>query len=214
MPNWCSNTLIVEGDLNELVDFKSKVLVQSDHEKGGLDFTMEKLYPTPPELLEMTSPVSWRGEKDDEEGKKAFEEHVKAMKEKYGYEDWYNWRVYNWGTKWDVSDSWVDEHDGDALTVNYTTAWGPNDRFIKFASEKYPNLKFKLTYEEPGCGFCGILLCENGEVWEDSTEDLLWTDEEGRLVEYDGELNKYRYVDTNEVIDDEDFYPQEHNPFV
>ena len=78
----------------------------------------------------------------------------------------------------------------------------------------YPNLKFKLTYEEPGCGFCGILLCENGEVWEDSTEDLLWTDEEGRLVEYDGELNKYRYVDTNEVIDDEDFYPQEHNPFV
>ena len=72
MPNWCSNTLIVEGDLNELVDFKKKVLVQSDHDKGGLDFTMEGLYPTPPELLEQTSPVMWRGELHDEEGQKAF----------------------------------------------------------------------------------------------------------------------------------------------
>jgi len=214
MPNWCSNTLIVEGDLNELVDFKSKVLVQSDHDKGGLDFTMEGLYPTPKELLEMTSPVMWRGEKDDVEGKKAFEENAKAIKEKYGHDDWYNWRVSNWGTKWDVSDSYVDEHDGDVLTIHYTTAWAPNERFIKFASEKYPNLKFRLTYEEPGCGFCGVLLCENGEVWEDSTEDLLWGDEDGKLVEYDSELDRYRYVDTNEVIDDEDFYPEMINPFV
>jgi hypothetical protein len=32
-------------------------------------------------------------------------------------------------------------------------------------------------------------------------------------VEYDGELERYKYSDTKEVIDDEDFYPEQHNPF-
>jgi hypothetical protein len=33
------------------------------------------------------------------------------------------------------------------------------------------------------------------------------------LVTYDSEIEKYRYVDNDEVIDDEDFSPIEHNPF-
>jgi hypothetical protein len=55
-----------------------------------------------------------------------------------------------------------------------------------------------------------------GEDFEDLMEgDLEWKDEDtDRLVTYDSELERYRYVDTNEVIDDEDFYPQEYNPFV
>jgi hypothetical protein len=217
MPNWCSNTLIVEGDLNELKDFKSKVLVPSETIKGDLDFTMERLYPTPPELLEMTSPVMWRGEADDEEGKRAFEENAKAIKEKYGHEDWYNWRVSNWGTKWDAADSYVDERDGESLCINYTTAWGPNSMFVHYASKQFPNLHFKLSYEEAGMGFCGCYEVVNGgEDFEDLMEgDLEWKDEDtDRLVTYDSELERYRYVDTNEVIDDEDFYPMEHNPFV
>jgi hypothetical protein len=216
MPNWCSNTLIVEGDLNELVDFKSKVLVPSETIKGDLDFTMEGLYPTPPELLEMTSPVMWRGDETDEEGKKAFEENAKAIREKYGFDDWYNWRVSCWGTKWDASDSYVDERDGESLCINYTTAWGPNSAFIRYASTLFPNLHFKLSYEEAGMGFCGCYEVVNGgEDFEDLMEgDLEWKDEDtDRLVTYDSELERYRYVDTNEVIDDEDFYPQEFNPF-
>ena len=214
MPNWCSNTLIVEGDLNELVDFKKKVLVQSDHDKGRLDFTMEVLHPTPPELLEQTSPVMWRGELHDEEGQKAFEAHIKSLKDTYGFEDWYSWRVANWGTKWDCDTFYVNEHDGDCLEVNYSTAWSPNEGFIKFASQVYPSLKFRLAYEEGGMGFAGVLICENGEVIEENTADLEWIDSDtDRLVTYDSKLERYRYVDTDEVIDDEDFYPTEHNVF-
>ena len=216
MPNWCSNTLIVEGDLNELVDFKSKVLVPSETTKGDLDFTMEGLHPTPKELLEMTSPVMWRGELHDEEGQKEFENHVKELEKKYGYTDWYNWRVDNWGTKWDAGDSYVDERDGESLCINYTTAWGPNSMFVHYASKQFPNLHFKLSYEEPGMGFCGCYEVKNGgEDFDDLMEgDLEWKDEyTDRLVTYDSELERYRYVDTNEVIDDEDFYPIEFNPF-
>ncbi len=214
MPNWCSNTLIVEGDLNELVDFKKKVLIPSESIKGDLDFTMEVLYPTPPELLEMTSPVMWRGETDDEEGKKAFEENAKAIKEKYGHEDWYNWRVSNWGTKWDASDSYVDERDGESLSINYTTAWGPNSAFVIYASEKYPNLKFRLLFEEAGCNFCGELICEDGEVQSFGESELEYQDQDGNDVDYDSEKERWYIVETKEIIDDEDFYPEMVNPFI
>ena len=71
-----------------------------------------------------------------------------------------------------------------------------------------------MTFEEAGMGFCGILVCENGEVIEENTADLQWIDSDtDRLVTYDGELERYRYIDNDEVIDDEDFYPTEYNEF-
>lgn len=184
MPNWCFNNLIVEGDLNELKDFKSKTIKESDN--GGLKFTMEELLPTPKNMLEDTGVMP----------------------------AWYNWRVNNWGTKWDVDTHNIEENNGDSLQVSYNTAWSPNEPFVKYASEKYPNLKFKLTFEEPGMNFCGILVCKNGEIVEAETDELEWIDgDTDRLVKYDGELEKYRYIDTNEVVDDEDFWPQEYNKF-
>lgn len=212
MPNWCNNSLFVEGDLNELEDFKSKVLIPHEHIKDSMDFTMENLYPTPPELLEMTSPVMWRGEADDAEGKAEFEKMVSELESRYGYTDWYGWRIANWGCKWDANDSYVDEYDSECLGIDYTTAWSPNEGWIKYASEKYPNLKFRLSYEEPGVGFCGLLICEGGEVVSAETGDLEWTDEYGNSVSFDADAERWVKQDGT-VIDDADFYPIEYNPY-
>jgi hypothetical protein len=38
-------------------------------------------------------------------------------------------------------------------------------------------------------------------------------DEDGLAVEWDSELDRYKYVESGEIIDDEDFWPIEHNPF-
>ena len=38
--------------------------------------------------------------------------------DKYGHIDWYNWRINNWGTKWNACDEYVDD---DVLEFN--TAW-------------------------------------------------------------------------------------------
>lgn len=212
MPNWCNNTLIVEGNLNELVEFKKKSLVVN--EQNTINFTMEGLIPTPKELLEMTSPVMWRGDENDTDSKLEFEKHVESLKQKYGHTDWYNWRIENWGTKWDVTESYIEEYDGESILIQYDTAWGPNTQFVKTIALMFPNLKFKLSFEETGVGFCGVYEVTNDD--EDYVEgDLEWKDPENdRMVEYDSELERYRYIDTNEVIDDEDFYPNEHNPFI
>jgi hypothetical protein len=46
--------------------------------------------------------------------------------------DWYSWRVENWGTKWDCDTNYIDENNGQSLSVGYITAWAPNENFIKF----------------------------------------------------------------------------------
>ena len=86
MPNWCSNTLIVEGNVEQLKEFKTKVTKQADHDSpNDFDFTLEGLYPTPAELMVETSPQMFRGEAEDENSKKEYEARVKMLEEKYDY---------------------------------------------------------------------------------------------------------------------------------
>jgi hypothetical protein len=62
-------------------------------------------------------------------------------------------------------------------------------------------------------GFCGILICKDGEVDIEDQDDLQWADEYDNLVEWDNEKERWFIIETNEVIDDEDFYPMEYNVF-
>ncbi len=214
MPNWCLNRLTVSGDKHEINKFKELTLVKME-KSSELYFTMEVLYPTPSELLEQTSPAMWRGDELDVEGKLEFEKKIEELKEKYGYTDWYNWRVDKWGTKWDAAESCICDDEDELFSVEYDTAWGPNIAWVKYVAKAFPALQFSLTFEEPGCNFCGIYEVKGED--EDLMEgELEYVDEEtGRQVYYDNEIEQYRYSDTNEIAgtEDEDFWPELRNPF-
>ena len=214
MPNWCLNRLTVSGDKHEINKFKELTLVKPE-KSSALYFTMEVLYPTPPELLEQTSPAMWRGDELDVEGKLEFEKKIEEIKQKYGYTDWYNWRVDKWGTKWDAAESCICDDEDELFSVEYDTAWGPNINWVQYVAKAFPALQFTLTFEEPGMNFCGIYEVKGED--EDLMEgELEYVDEEtGRQVFYDNEIEKYRYSDTNEIAgdEDEDFWPELRNPF-
>lgn len=212
MPNWCSNFLRVEGNPTEVKRFADMCIVEKENEQGEYEFTMNGILPLPDELKETTAPAYWRGEKDDVEGQAEFEKNNQRLRETYGYDNWYDWQLNNWGTKWDADTINIDSDEA-TLGISYCTAWSPNEAWVKYAATQFPELKFYLSYEEPGCNFCGLLVCEGGEVSEDTTGELGWQDEDGREVYYDSEKNLYRYTDTNEVIEDEDFCPMEYNPY-
>ena len=38
---------------------------------------------------------------------------------------WYDWRIENWGTKWDVYNATCDRMDANTLVLNFYTAWSP-----------------------------------------------------------------------------------------
>ena len=68
-------------------------------------------------------------------------------------EDWYEWRLQNWGTKWDVDGNVdVNKLDDDLYRLYFTTAWSPPIHWFETVVKNYPTLKFELNAGEPGMG--------------------------------------------------------------
>jgi hypothetical protein len=147
MPNWCSNSLQVDpnGDKQAISEFREWL--------GSDGFTLNKIKPMPSELEGTTSPTP-KGE----------EENANLLAEKYGASNWYDWRLNNWGTKWDVE---ADVDDDDSLIrISFDSAWSPPQLAVAELAAKFPNLQFRLSYEEPGMGFAGFDLRQGDEEIE------------------------------------------------
>jgi hypothetical protein len=93
---------------------------------------------------------------------------------------WYDWRVSNWGTKWDLDEPEqkdVAAHldllmsSGSRLSVAFMTAWAAPCQAIAALSKKFPNDEFVLRYVEFGMGFAGTAYISNGMSHEEDTDD-------------------------------------------
>ena len=73
--------------------------------------------------------------------------------------NWYDWRVSNWGTKWDVSTEgleFIDHGDGTAeITGWFDTAWAPPIDALHTLSEDWDSCYVELYYQESGMCFVG-----------------------------------------------------------
>ena len=93
---------------------------------------------------------------------KPLEEGAALVKE-YGYDNWYDWNIANWGTKWNVCDAQVDWAET-FVTAYFDTAWCPPEKIYDAIVAKFPNLTVNWHYSEPGCGFSGNF--ETGEEFD------------------------------------------------
>ena len=78
-------------------------------------------------------------------------------------EDWYNWSLDNWGTKWDACEPYIDESEPQLFIVTFDSAWAPPTEWLRNIMDDYPNLEFKLEYDEPGCCFAGTLIAHGAQ---------------------------------------------------
>ena len=155
MPNECMNTLGIMGpkkDVEAFIEFVNKGTDQIN--------IFDSLIPMPKELGDTQSPVNLA-----DKGKN------KELISKYGADNWYDWKIDNWGTKWgdyEVSTSTFAEcnsPDDWYITYNYTTAWSPGENELANAICKhFPTLKAMIQYEEPGMAFAGETLINNGKI--------------------------------------------------
>jgi hypothetical protein len=209
MPNYCQNNLSVWGDITELSDFKRNCLVKADAGSPyEFDFTFEGLYPTPQELADNQSPVN----KTDDETESDFKARLKRYEEDYGYTNWYEWRIHNWGTKWDASETIIITNESDELYIGFDTAWAPPINWLKKVSIQYPNLSFRMDYMEEGQNYCGAIRIGDGEIVEDEGEPI-YTNDQGEEV-YRDDDGGWWYTKSSERVEDEAFWPISHNPFV
>ena len=71
---------------------------------------------------------------------------------------WYNWRIQNWGTKWDAYSMCIDDCDmPNGFEVEFETAWAPPEEICNAIREQFDDLSISWFYDEPGCEIAGYL---------------------------------------------------------
>jgi hypothetical protein len=139
MPNWCNNDLHLTHDDPEMLQ-KAKDAWESGKFLATLvpepDYTKEKVKHTFPMNISTG------------ELKPEFVDPESA---------WWDWRIQNWGTKWDVGyDSALGNHvqgDEKEMFVYFDSAWSPPTSAYETLAEL--GFRIRAYYFEGGCAFCG-----------------------------------------------------------
>ena len=65
----------------------------------------------------------------------------------YGDDNWYDWCIKNWGTKWDTCRVSI-QND----TIEFDTAWSPVPKMMGLLSQKFQGSEFELIYADEDVG--------------------------------------------------------------
>lgn len=155
MPNWCNNSITIKGSTKTIQQLWEDATADdgsgNNHERGLLD----AMVPMPAELNDTVVDIANGGR---------FSDPV----------NWYDWRVSNWGTKWDVSTEgleFTDHGDGTAeISGWFDSAWAPPvDAYSKFC-EDMDGVYLEAYYEESGMCFVGYWSSEGGDDYYEYNE--------------------------------------------
>lgn len=155
MPNWCQNSITLHHRDPAMIDRAMKALAAST--------LLQEFVPCPQDLIDTVADFP------SEDKRAAHEAQENRNLELYGYKNWYDWNVANWGTKWDVgSDDTLGRIDDHTLEASFDSAWSPPCQ----AYEKLCAMGFEIEayYNEPGMAFCGKFTGNENEFFDDYQE--------------------------------------------
>ena len=179
MPNWCYNSLTIEGSKELIADVKRilnrpfKQTHDSWNASSGKMELSDTIYSNPVFAFHNIYNHIQDGVPDEEYLKQSDFSKSTAEVLSFSGNNWYDWNVRNWGTKWDVAVRDNEEYPETELTdesetlliYRFNTAWSPPTEAISKLSLQYPDLDFELSYEEE-TGWGGLLQFEAGNVSE------------------------------------------------
>lgn len=144
MPNWCNNRVVISHEDTQ----KLEALVVAIKEGGFC----KHVIPVPEDL----NIVAGRVGDDTDPDQIELERKTAENKAKYGYDNWYDYCVGRWGTKWDI-----DPYDPEDVKIDqfgqvefgFDSAWSPPTGVY----EELVNQGFQVeaTYYEPGMAYVG-----------------------------------------------------------
>lgn len=136
MPNWCANSCRLSAPQDN--PMMGKIL--NELKKGQDAEWFQAVKPVPQPLKDAIAhhgPLTEEGQK---------------LVEQFGYSNWYDYCVAEWGTKWDAK---IDryEQDGNFIFVYFDTAWAPPEGI--YAAMEAAGIEVEATYIEQGMGYMG-----------------------------------------------------------
>jgi hypothetical protein len=164
MPNWCENTVTVVAETKE----NAEVFVNFVR-NGENCFSFDRIIPMPEELRGTKAPATivtqeeydnFKPSKDEELfgiGKPITQEMSDKFRREYGFDNWYDWAIRNWGVKWDSNCEEVNTDDSGEVRFTFDTPWGPPTEIYHRLTEIFPKLDISWHYHEPGMEMTGYL---------------------------------------------------------
>ena len=153
MPNWCDNSITITGGSNTIRTLWEDAQSNKANENYGL---LNAMVPMPAALKGTSSPPY---PKDSP--------HYKPQPIVDGHNNWYDWCIDRWGTKWDIDDEgleFTDHGDGTATISGwFSSAWSPPITALNTFCEDMDGVFLELYYHEPGMTFVGYWSSEGGD---------------------------------------------------
>jgi len=198
MPNWCYNKLIVSTKDPDNKDFSVEDVKYAVNPSGRKkpENEAERIM----EALDTdfkNSPVL------------SFETILPTPEEDLSDDGWYDWRIENWGTKWDVDEPVLFEGDAaqntmgeialpdECLVYLFNTAWSPPIEWVQELSRKFRDAVFHLVYVDEMDNFSGVNIIYSGMIFDVSSEKDL----EELLEDYGMDIHGDENVPTREEVE-------------
>jgi hypothetical protein len=169
MPNHVTNFLTFKGEQKQIDELINKV------KRKDTLFDFNSFYPMPKELKKTTSPARIVTEeeylKEQEKPDNLYKSITQKMSDeliaKYGHNDWYDWSIENWGTKWNCYDCCEFENG-----FQFLTAWSTPYKAICKLSELFPEVEINVRfYDEDFGSNVGEYILLNGELTYENCPD-------------------------------------------
>lgn len=186
MPNWCTNTLNINNLTSEQV---KRLVAAAEGERLLAEILPEPNYEETPVAKTFPS-IGAQFAKTEEERAVAL-----ANEPTISSNNWYDWRLQNWGTKWEASEIIINE-EANSVSISFMSAWSPpNQVWIQALINEMPNAEVVLTYKETAMDFAGVTRADR-ERFSDETlhpSNL-----------YDAWLKRTQSEETQAILKDED----------
>ena len=174
MPNHVTNEVKFLGSVESIKELREKC-------KGEKSpFSFQAFCPMPEELQGTSSPAKIVTEQELQEWKDKLAKgelsewekdyrpltasEQRELKGKYGADNWYDWHIHNWGTKWDCYDH---RGEGDESFVIFETAWSTPIRALLYLSELFDDVTIEVRYADEDFGSnVGTYTLQGGEIIE------------------------------------------------
>ena len=144
MPNHVTNVISFSGDKSR-ISAMLKEIQNNEHGIGSVDF--EKILPMPDTVYNGSLGIRER--------------------ELYGENNWYDWRIGNWGTKWN-SYGYTENTTFQDGKIKFLTAWSAPHPILQKLSEMFPDVKMEHEWADEDVGMnCGRYVYYDGERVEE-----------------------------------------------
>lgn len=203
MPNWVSNVMHVVGRPDNIEKFK---LALREKDGGDNVFDFNRFIKMPSQLENTAAPslteqIEFAKKSGVDPTKNMTELEVEAqldkdaeLREKFGADNWYTWRLKNWGTKWNSCDAEIVEEIVQSngivnLTYHFSTPWSTPNGIIDALAPmaKAMRLTIDIYSEEEGMYFdCVTRITPNSYEKNIGQPFYYLEGDDGNLYQIDG----------------------------